>query len=584
MQSLTRTGAALAALIVVLGACRTAAPDQTLASSQRVFHGGVVYTVDPSRPLAEAMIIDGEQIVFVGDSEVALARAEAGAERVDLAGRMIMPGLIDAHLHPIRGSLQVLYACSFPFSATPAQVQQAIARCVSEQPEADWIIGGQWDSAFFETHELTSPRQLLDEVSSDKAVYLRDDSLHNGWVNSRALALAGIDKNTPDPAGGSFLREADGTPNGVLLETAAKMMQDVMPEYSPEQTAKAVEHFMQTASAFGITGIKDASTHPWESEAWKAMDTALADRGGLDLNVAVSLRGPDGRRITGMNYRFYEAARERYAGRRVHTNFVKLFLDGVPTPARTAAMLAPYLADHKHGSNFSGGPLLIAPQALARDVIELDRRGFTVKMHAAGDRSVRAALDAIEAARKANGASGLRHELAHAGYISPEDIPRFQTLNAVADLSPILWYPSPIIDAIYQAVGEERGQYYFPVRDLIDSGAGLLAGSDWPAVAKSADPWIGIESLVTRSDPLADSPAQLWPEQAITVAEAVRIYTIEGARALRLEDETGSLTLGKSADFLILDDNLLEVSPREISEVRPRETWFAGRRVFPREP
>jgi hypothetical protein len=240
-------------------------------------------------------------------------------------------------------------------------------------------------------------------------------------------------------------------------------------------------------------------------------------------------------------------------------------------------MLDPYLPDEIHGDQFTGN-LHVGLQTLSKDLIALDKQGFTVKMHAAGDRSVRVGLDAIEAARKANGSSGLRHELAHAGYIHPDDVPRFAALDAVADISPILWHPSPIIDAVISAVGP-RGEHYFPVRDLLDSGALVVAGTDWPAVAPTANPWIGIEALVSRRDPYGQIEGQFWAEQAVTLEEAIRIYTLNGARALRLEELTGSVEVGKSADFIVLDRNLFEVPIDDVGETQVVMTLFEGNLV-----
>jgi len=243
-------------------------------------------------------------------------------------------------------------------------------------------------------------------------------------------------------------------------------------------------------------------------------------------------------------------------------------------------MLHPYLPD-EHGA-ISSGMLHVGPELLKSNLIALDRAGFTVKMHAAGDGSVREGLDAIEAARRANGPSGLRHELAHAGFISAQDLPRFKALDAVAEFSPTLWFPSPIIDSIVSAVGPE-GRHYWPVRTLLDLGAPVAAGSDWPAAVPSMDPWAGMEAFVTRADPSHVTPGILWPEQAITLAEAIHLYTLDGARTLRLENRTGSLIAGKSADFIVIDRNLFKIPPAAISHTQVLATYFEGRRVYARK-
>ena len=557
-----------------LAACQPTAID--LENADLVLRGGAVHTVSAGQPDAESIAVANGEIVFVGSNESSRAYIGPDTKVVELDGRMVMPGLIDGHLHPIRGALKDLYQCNFPFTATPEEVQAVVKRCVDEMRDTEWIVGGQWDSGFFERFDIGSPREFLDEVSGDKAVVLGDDATHNAWVNTKALQLAGFDSNTPDPAGGKFERDAEGMPNGILIETAAKLMRPFAANYTDAQYAAAAGQFSRIANAYGITGAKGAGLYDEELAAFYSAD----QNGELNVHVAVSIRSPDGQRDEPLDYALIEAARDRYASEHVHTNFVKIFLDGVPTPARTAAMLAPYLPDEVHGDDFNGGRLHVRIDPLADDLIELDRRGFTVKMHTAGDRSVRVALDAIEAARKANGNSGLRHELAHAGYIDPVDLPRFAELNAAVDLSPVIWHPSPIVDAILSAIGAERGEKYWPVRDLLDTNAAVLAGSDWPSVAPDANPWNGIEALVTRQDPRDESPGTLWPEQAITLAEAIEIYTIQGARALRLEDRTGSIEVGKLADFIVLDRNIFEIPIEDVGATQVYQTFFEGSLVY----
>jgi predicted amidohydrolase YtcJ len=262
----------------------------------------------------------------------------------------------------------------------------------------------------------------------------------------------------------------------------------------------------------------------------------------------------------------------------VHTKFAKIFLDGVPTASRTAVMLDPYQVDAQMPEAISGTPL-VSQDALVADLISLDKNGFTVKIHTAGDGAVRLALDAIEQVRETNGDSGLRHELAHAGYIHADDLPRFAALDVTADLSPAIWYPRPIFDSIAGAVGD-RAWYYFPIKDLLNSGANLATGSDWPSVAATINPWPSLEAMVTRRNPFDNSEQALWPEQAISLAQAIEIFTLGGAKAYRLETVTGSIEVGKSAELVVLNQNLFEVPEATIGDTEVLMTLFEGRVVY----
>jgi predicted amidohydrolase YtcJ len=546
----------------------------TLADT--VIKNARIYTMDAQQPWAETLAIYQGRIVYVGDEAGLADYTRTDTHVIDVGGKMVMPGLVDAHLHPTRGGIKRLYECSFPFSATPDDILKTVAQCVKDQPDAVWIRGGQWNSGFFDIYDIASPREFLDAVSGDAAVFLNDDSNHNGWVNSKALELAGITKDTPDPSDGTYVRDpVTGAPNGLLLEGAEQSLFDSLPDWSSKQYQASVVEVVHVANRFGITALKDANATPADMAAYQSVD----QRGGLHAHMSTSIKTPYGHREDVLDYDAIDALRDRYKSPHVHTASVKLYMDGVPTSSRTAAMLAPYtLANLKDTP--TRGKLHVEPELVTRDIVELDKRGYTIKIHAAGDRSVRVSLDAIEAARKANGDSGLRHEIAHAGYIDPADIPRFLALGAVADLSPYLWHPSPIIDSVVGAVGSPRGEHYWPNKDLLDARAPILAGSDWPAAVASMDPWVGIEALVTRADPRTNSTNTLWPEQAISLAQALHIFTIDGAKALRMHSEIGSLEVGKSADLIVLSENLFDLEPSAISDIKIIKTFFEGNVVY----
>lgn len=535
---------------------------------------GRVYTVNPGMPWAQAVAVRDGRILAVGSNDEVSRHRGDETEIIDLGGKMVMPGIVDAHVHPAWGGVKELYQCNFPFSATPEDIATAVKDCVAAQPDSEWIVGGQWTSDFFVNNPMESPRRWLDRVSGDKAVVLIDDSGHNHWANSRALALMNISKTSEVPPGVRIGRETPGgEPNGVL-EEAYTLIRSAVPPWSLEQYLAGAGYSVEQANRFGVTGMKDASASPVETEAFYQLDQA----GKLTMHVAAALFLPSTETKNDLDAARFVQLRDKFRSPHVHTEFVKIFLDGVPTASRTAAMLDPYLPAHE-GEEGGHGELYLEADALGDALTELDALGFTVKIHTAGDAAVRVGLDAIERARKANGSSGLRHELAHAGFVHPEDIPRFAALDAVADFCPHIWFPSPIMDSIVGALGE-RGRHYWPTRDLLDSGAPMLAGSDWPSAVPDMNPWPGMEALVTRRDPRGDYPGALWEEQAITLEEAVRLFTLDGARALKLQNVTGSVETGKSADLIVLQDNLFEIPASRIGETRVVLTLFEGRPVF----
>ncbi|MFZ8986115.1 MAG: amidohydrolase [Steroidobacteraceae bacterium] len=568
-----KTGRILtAALAALLPAAAATAVDLLV-------HSGRIYTGVAAQPWAEAVAIEDGRVVRVGSNDELLAAASPTAQRVDLGGRMAMPGIVDAHSHPMGGAIKNLFECNFPFSAGPEEVAAAVAACAAKAKPGEWIIGGQWDSNFFVNHKLVSPRQLLDGASPDNPVALADDSGHNAWVNTAALAILGLGPESPDPEGGRINREADGrTPNGVLEETAAQLASRFMDRRPPAQLAAAVEEMQRLLNGFGITAVKIANTPDDHLEAITAMDRGP----GLTLHVTTSLATPYGSREAPLDIAAYEARRDSFQSKNVNTNAIKIFLDGVPTASRTAGMLEAYAPDDHFPPGYLG-EMHLAEELLTEDVKALDRAGFQIKIHTAGDGSVRRALNAIEAARLANGPNGPRHELAHAGYVGDADMARFAELNVAPDFSPYIWSPSPIIQSVIDAVGP-RGERYWPTRDLLTGSAVVVAGSDWPSAVDSPNPWPGIESLVTRRAANGDPEGTLWAEQGVELAEALAIFTANSATTHGFADVTGRIEPGVSADLIVLSQDIFAVDPDRIGDTEVLLTLFNGRVVHAREP
>lgn len=574
MKQKTRFLMQIAATLAVSGLMEVSAQAPT---ADTLLIDGKIYTANPKQPWAEAVAITDGKFSFVGSSTEAESYKGAHTRVISLDGKMAMPGINDLHVHPVWGFTVQMFECAFPGTSTPDDVERVLATCIEKHPDAQWIVGGQWETDFFVKHNIGSPRKWLDRVSGDKAVILRDTSFHNHWVNSKALALAGLGKNSAEIPGGKIVRdEATGEPNGLLFERAANPVLIVIPDWTAQQYIQAARESMRVASRLGITGMKEAYATLPRLAAYKAVD----DDGEVNLHLTVCIgvdlvldhEGNVDAKVLGR-------LRDEYRGRNVSTDCVKIMMDGVPSSSRTAAMLADYVPAYD-GAAAHNGMLHYDGDALARLITQLDQLGITVKVHTAGDRAVRVTLDAIQSARKSNGDSGLSHELAHAGYIDDADIPRFAALNVVAEVSPYIWFPSPKTDDILRAVGE-RGEHYFPIKTLLESGVQVVAGSDWPAGAlPDMNPWVGLEAMVSRRNPWEKSPGVLWETQAVSIEQALRIFISSGAKALRLENATGSIEAGKLADIIVLDQNLFEIPVERISDTQVKLTFFEGKVVY----
>lgn len=531
-----------------------------------ILTGGHVLTL--SGPPARDIAIAGGRVLAVGEDLAGLAGPQTRI--VALNGRAVQPGMIDSHTHGLWGACRDLFEV-FPGLGAPLQaVLDGIRARAAVTPPEEWIIAGPW-RPFDRPSFGPRPAELLDQIAPDHPVVIKDVSQHNLWVNSRALALAGITRDTPNPPGGEIERDAAGLPSGILIESAGAGVQRFL-EPTDDQLDRATAHLSRLFHGLGITGFKE----PMAFSAELAAYAKAARAGTLNLHVGAHLTRFSPFSEDWVAMETLGRLRLAHQGPHLYTGFAKLFLDGVPI-ARTAAFHDPYPG--QTGPHDPEAMLLIKPERLNAEVTALDAAGYVVKMHAVGDRAVQAGLDAIAAARAANGPSGLRHEVAHANFIAPADLPRFAALDAVAEVSPKLWMPNPVTAGQRQVLGDARVDSCHPIRSLLAAGAEVIYGSDWPAAALDANPWTGLAGMLSRSDPTGTYPGTVAADEAITLDQALPLFTRNGARALGLEGQTGVLAPGALADMIVLESPLDGLSPEAIATIRPEATLFGGELV-----
>jgi len=331
---------------------------------------------------------------------------------------------------------------------------------------------------------------------------------------------------------------------------------------------------MKTLNAYGITSIQSARVNRTELEIWHKIDESPE---GLSLRVVASLIGASGSTDEAPGGLVLYEAGQKVRSELLRPDFIKIFLDGIPM-AFTAAMLAPYEPDKEHGHNFRGAAHYTMTQ-LSDQLAELDRRGIPVKLHAVGDAAVRLALDAIEQVRKRNGPRGPRHQIAHVNWIAPSDMPRFKKLNVIAEMSPIVWFPTPVTAVLERVLGHGRTIATNPMKSLMSAGAPMAIGSDWPVV-EAPDPWIGIEGAVTRQSPSGQVPGVLGASERVSLEKALRFYTQDNADAMGLGKIAGSIEIGKSADLIVLDQHVFRVPITRVHLTKVLQTYLRGRLVY----
>ncbi|MFF3069819.1 amidohydrolase [Kitasatospora sp. NPDC057904] len=541
-----------------------------MTQADLVFTRGPVHTGDAARTRATGLAVTGERITAVGHDEV---RGLIGpkTEVVDLTGKLLLPGFQDAHVHAVYGGVE-LAACDLTGTVGAAECLERIRAYAEANPGPAWITGSGWSLESFDGGRPT--RQLLDSVVPDRPVFLTNRDHHGAWVNTRALELAGLTRDTPDPADGRIEREGDGTPSGTLQEGATALVARLVPAATTAERVDGLLRAQRLLHSLGITGWQDAllgefNGQPDPSDAY----LAAARSGALTARVTGALwwdRDRGAEQIPELVARRSELTHGRF-----RAGSVKIMQDGIAENF-TAAMTSPYL-DGCGCATANSGLSFVDPAALRGYVTELDELGFQVHFHALGDRAVREALDAVEAARTANGWRGTRHHLAHLQVVHPDDIPRFARLGAIANVQPLWAAHEPQMDELtIPFLGAERAAWQYPFGALQRAGATLAAGSDWPV--SSPDPLAGLHVAVNRITPEATDGRIFLPEQRLDPASALAAYTA-GAAHVNGHDDAGTLAVGHLADLVVLDRDILTGPAGEIADARVLRTYVGGELV-----
>jgi predicted amidohydrolase YtcJ len=539
-----------------------------------VLTNGFVYTVDPGRRVVEGLAVSGDRIVCVGGTTQVEAWIGPQTRVVDLHGKLVLPSFVDSHCHLTSGVCELFEPILHGINKMEGY-QQAVRDFAAIHPDSKGIQAGGWMNAVFDPHGPT--RDLLDAVVPGIPVLLFSEDYHNAWVNSKALEMAGISSATPDPVDGIIERDANGNPSGTLRESAVDLVKQVIPAYTIIQVREGLLYFQKKAHALGITTVynplvsqKDQTDlhalHEWDGSGTMRLHvpSAVEVEPGDTLEVVEEL----------INLRSQEQ------GGYFNIHAAKIFMDGV-LEGGTAYLEEPYL--HLAGSR---GILNWEPNKFNRMCVALDRAGFQIHVHSIGDASTRVTLDGFAEARRQNGRRDSRHSITHLQLVNEADIDRFTELGVVAIPQPYWFVVDANFDQALDFIGAERAARQYPMKSFFARGVVVASASDYN-VTLNPNPLLAIEMGVMRTVPgdehiyaNPDFAKALVPGECVTVEEMIASFTIHGAYAAFLEQETGSLESGKKADFIILDQNILKIKPAEIHHTKVLCTYFAGEEVY----
>lgn len=590
--------ALLALSSVALGACGSALRAEPGEVVDIAFVNGKVYTVDAANDVVEAIAIKDGKIAAVGSDASIRSHVSSATKVIDLHGKMLMPGLIDAHMHPMGGG-EMLTTCSLGYKAlTIDEILARITKCLAE----DKAPGGRWMTVHAWFRQATKPEgadltaMILDRLPTDRPVIVFASDFHTLAANSAAMRAADITKDTPNPSSGQIVRDKEGAATGIFLDGALSQLGAAAPKLSPDEKAKQnlenAEAAITKMNSEGVTTILDAAAGDDALIAWGK----LYDGGALTVrSVAAIVVSPDEAqdpvkavaRVAAEQRAYSKADSAQRPGLTIDR--AKMFVDGVvQAPAQTAAVLRPYR--HNVGTDKApdwepgekSGSLYFDQPLLAGMLNELVQRGFGAHMHTDGDRAVQVALNAIESVRHNHDSPTFRPALAHDELIDPADYPRFAKLGAIPVLSFQWGKPAPdTIDTVKPQIGRERFPYLETAGKFAQAGARIVYGSDWPV--DPLDEWLAMQIALTRTNPKPSEPrfeGRLGDDPGLDIAEAIRAFTINAAYSLNRENKVGSLEVGKYADLIVIDRDLTAIAPTDVGNTKVLLTMVGGRTVF----
>jgi len=525
-----------------------------------------IYTVNAEQKWAEAIAIRGDRIAAVGSrKEVEPLRGPA-TKVIDAGGRLLLPGFTDCHIHFMEGSVN-LTRVDLNGATTVAEIQKRVKAYADAHPHELWIRGMGWTYPIFAPSGLPD-KKILDEVVPDRPVYLEAFDGHSKWANSKALAMAGIDRNTPDPPNGQIVRDANGDPTGALKEAGGELVASKAPKPTRSQRLEALRRGMREANRVGLVRVHSAGG----DFEYLDLYNELHKRGELTLRFYIAyFLDPPG--LTPDAIAKIEGARRAYQGDWIEGGAVKTMLDGV-IESHTAAMLAPYSDDPSQT-----GKLFWDPDKYRATVADLDARGLQVFTHAIGDKAVRLGLDAYQNAAETNRTHDARHRIEHIETSAADDIARFGKLGVIASMQPLHAYPDD--DTLYvwaRNIGPDRAGRAWVWRSIEQKNGVIAFGSDWPVV--TLNPWPGVQTALTRQTDEGNPPGGFVPRERLSLEDTIRAYTLGAAFAGHREKPEGSIEVGKLADLILLDHDLFKIEPSEIGKTKVLLTMVGGKIVY----